>query len=468
MLRRFQAVMIVSAAASTCLAQGRLIAVDSARVMYQVNMATGARTPIGNVSVNAGVTGGLAYDCASQTMYVTSTSNDALYRLDVATGVATLVGPYGDATVTMHGIEWDISTGRLFGVSSHNNGLYFLNTTTGAATLVGTSGLTSFTNLGYHADSDVMYATNALTDSFYTINRATGAATLVGPLVGPTNPNSLAFNFENNLLYMADAGLDNLYTIQPDTGAAALVGSMSPGNILGLAYVPSGGIADATEPVGVGDLTSINVTLSGAKAEIFRIRICNRRTFSATTVGGATIDTTLFLFNAAGMGVVQNDDVPPGNPGEGTPQSLITSEHTIPLTPGIYYLAVSSGRNPSSARCHEPSLMWADTPADTERTPDGPGAGAPLVAWDGVGVDGDVTIFLTGVGYMAQECPPPCDGDVNCDLALDGFDVETQERAIGGDATDYCRVNPDFNFDVALDGFDVEAVELVVGGGPCP
>ncbi len=67
-------------------------------------------------------------------------------------------------------------------------------------------------------------------------------------------------------------------------------------------------------------------------------------------------------------------------------------------------------------------------------------------------------------------CPPApvCDGDVNCDFALDGFDVEVQEKAVGGDVTDYCQPDPDFNGDFALDGFDVEAVEQVVGGGACP
>lgn len=61
-----------------------------------------------------------------------------------------------------------------------------------------------------------------------------------------------------------------------------------------------------------------------------------------------------------------------------------------------------------------------------------------------------------------------CDPDVNCDFALDGFDVEVQEKAVGGDLVDYCQVDPDYNRDFALDGFDVEAVELSVGGGPCP
>lgn len=72
--------------------------------------------------------------------------------------------------------------------------------------------------------------------------------------------------------------------------------------------------------------------------------------------------------------------------------------------------------------------------------------------------------------YLGNVTPPPagCDGDVNCDLALNGLDVEVQELAIGGDMTDFCQSNPDFNGDFALNGLDVEAVEQVVGGGPCP
>ena len=63
---------------------------------------------------------------------------------------------------------------------------------------------------------------------------------------------------------------------------------------------------------------------------------------------------------------------------------------------------------------------------------------------------------------------PPCDGDVNCDGNLDGFDVQVMEAATGGDLTDFCQSDPDFNHDGNLDGFDVEAVEVVTGGGPCP
>lgn len=67
---------------------------------------------------------------------------------------------------------------------------------------------------------------------------------------------------------------------------------------------------------------------------------------------------------------------------------------------------------------------------------------------------------------VPDECA--CSPDVNCDFALDGFDVAAQERAIGGDTTDYCLPDPDYNGDFALDGFDVAAVESGVGGGDCP
>ncbi|GJQ31122.1 MAG: hypothetical protein HBSAPP03_30060 [Phycisphaerae bacterium] len=63
---------------------------------------------------------------------------------------------------------------------------------------------------------------------------------------------------------------------------------------------------------------------------------------------------------------------------------------------------------------------------------------------------------------------PACSGDVNCDGATNGVDVEVQELAVGGDLSDYCLPDADFNGDGAVNGTDVEAVELVVGGGPCP
>lgn len=85
--------------------------------------------------------------------------------------------------------------------------------------------------------------------------------------------------------------------------------------------------------------------------------------------------------------------------------------------------------------------------------------------------------LVVAVDYTPQsvvvrvvQCTPclPCDGDINCDGNLDGFDVQTMELAVGGDLADFCQADPDFNNDGNIDGFDVQAVELVVGGGFCP
>ncbi len=215
---------------------GTLYAVDSARVIYTIDPATGVKTPIGNVSPNAGTTAGLAYDPTSNTVYLTSTNNDSLYTLDLATGAATLVGSYG-VDVFMHGLEWDSSTGTLYGASSSPNTFYNISTATGLATEVGGMGLTSFTNLGYDSVNDRMYATNSSTDSFYSIDRSTGALSLIGPLLGPTNPNGLAYVPEIQTMYLVDNSTDTLYTLNLATGAATAVGSTGGGNLLGLVYV---------------------------------------------------------------------------------------------------------------------------------------------------------------------------------------------------------------------------------------
>ena len=212
-----------------------IVAVDSARPLFEVNIATGAKTQFGTVSANAGTCGGLAVGAAN-TVYLTSTSLDSLFTLDLPTGTATLVGAYGDPAIVMHGLEYVAATDTLYGLSSHNNGLYNINKTTGVATLIGTSTLTSFTNLGWNSATGVMYATNSGTDSLYTINLANGAATLIGPLNGPTNPHGLAFNPDNGVLYLVDTGTDGFYSINTTTGAATLLGSMGAGNLLGLTY----------------------------------------------------------------------------------------------------------------------------------------------------------------------------------------------------------------------------------------
>ncbi len=270
---------------------GTLVAVDGSRVLYQIDMTTGAKTMIGTVSSNAGTTAGLARNSSNGTIYLTSTGNDSVYTLDLTTGNATLIGAYGDTTLVMHGLEWDGSTGTLYGGSNGN--LYTINPTTGVAALVGTSGLTSFTNLGYDSANDAMYATNSGTDSFYSVDRTTGAMTLIGVLgAGSTNPNGLAFNTENNTMYMVDNSADNLYTINLTTGAATLVGSTGTGNLLGLVFIPD---VSTTVPFCFGDGSgtacpcgNAGITGNGCASSV-NAAGANLTTSGSASIGGDTL-----------------------------------------------------------------------------------------------------------------------------------------------------------------------------------
>lgn len=196
------AIGLVAMASTAVASGGRMIAVDSSRALYDIDITTGAKTQFGTVSSNAGTTAGLAYDPVSQTMYLTSTSLDSLFTLDITTGTATLVGPYDASTpaIVMHGLEYDPSTGKLYGFSSHNTGTFYeIDKNTGAATMIGTvSGTLSFQNLGYNSDTNVMYMTSGgrtggISDALHTVDPLTGAVIDIGPLGASTNPNGLAY-----------------------------------------------------------------------------------------------------------------------------------------------------------------------------------------------------------------------------------------------------------------------------------
>ncbi|CAG0952099.1 hypothetical protein PHYC_00254 [Phycisphaerales bacterium] len=62
---------------------------------------------------------------------------------------------------------------------------------------------------------------------------------------------------------------------------------------------------------------------------------------------------------------------------------------------------------------------------------------------------------------------PPCDPDVNCDGAVNGFDVEATEQAVNGDFSNFCQASADLNGDGAENGFDIETEEQRVNGAPC-
>ncbi|CAG0980949.1 hypothetical protein PHYC_01762 [Phycisphaerales bacterium] len=62
---------------------------------------------------------------------------------------------------------------------------------------------------------------------------------------------------------------------------------------------------------------------------------------------------------------------------------------------------------------------------------------------------------------------PPCDPDVNCDGAVNGFDIQATEEAVNGDFTNFCQASADLNGDGAVNAFDIEIEEQRVNGAPC-
>jgi hypothetical protein len=63
-------------------------------------------------------------------------------------------------------------------------------------------------------------------------------------------------------------------------------------------------------------ITKIRGTIGGANdVDVYAIYISDPSTFSATTIGGTTLDTALWLFDEDGKGVVYNDDNPDATTG---------------------------------------------------------------------------------------------------------------------------------------------------------
>ena len=172
--------------------------------------------------------------------------------------------------------------------------------------------------------------------------------------------------------------------------AASLLGGVANGQT----WTESGDAPDllpGQETSGSGALTQIDGNHDANDADLYKITISDAGTFSATTVGGTSLDTQLFLFDSNGMGISHNDDDPQG----GGLQSRITGVF-VP-GPGVYYLAVSTwNMDPNSTG----GLIFQSTPFNIEHPADGPGAGSPLLNWTPGGTTaGTYSIFLTGAGF---------------------------------------------------------------------
>jgi hypothetical protein len=182
-------------------------------------------------------------------------------------------------------------------------------------------------------------------------------------------------------------------------------------------------------------ITQINGTHTADDVDMYAICIPDPAAFSATTVGGATWDTQLWLFNANGLGVVFNDDNPAGGL-----QSRITGA-LVPAA-GTYYLAIS--RYDRDAQNCSDAAIWADTPFNTERAPDGPGAAGRVGSWGGAtAAGGAYSIFLTGVRdatpVSLQACPPYDGWDEASNGGGDAGDLPANAQKVHSSDSDPCQ-----------------------------
>lgn len=175
----------------------------------------------------------------------------------------------------------------------------------------------------------------------------------------------------------------------------------------------------AQAPVGNGALTTISGTL-GADADVYLIQIDSPAAFAASTVGGASFDTQLFLFDERGRGITGRDDN-----GGGVLQTTLTGQF-VPVA-GRYYLAISPwDRDPIAAG----GEIWAD--AADERRPDGPRAKELLSGWNGTGSGSLYTITLAGVSFPGQQLVLPDNHHLSESASFAGAGSASWFRAGGG------------------------------------
>ena len=170
----------------------------------------------------------------------------------------------------------------------------------------------------------------------------------------------------------------------------------------------AGDLPETAQSTGSDPITKIRGTIGGANdVDVYAIYISDPDAFSATTIGGTSLDTALWLFDENGKGVVHNDDNPDATTGT---QSRIDNRTNCITQPGRYYLAVSISLR-RAAGCGD-GLIWATTPARGVRCPDGPESTSRVGGWSGTSSStGTYIIFLTGVSGATAgdpaDCPPP-------------------------------------------------------------
>ncbi len=174
-------------------------------------------------------------------------------------------------------------------------------------------------------------------------------------------------------------------------------------------------IPTANKPNGIGPLQSIGGTLEGSVdgkplpdfEDVYEIFIADpinfrARTFTTIDGGSATFNTTLFLFDPAGQGLLANNDAFPGELGSQLLPMSDDGTGVVINIPGIYYLAICGvGNQPLSPGG---PIFQFGSPFEISG-PDGPGGPLPLSSWQGPGEAGEYVIHLEGVQFVPRAEP---------------------------------------------------------------
>lgn len=187
----------------------------------------------------------------------------------------------------------------------------------------------------------------------------------------------------------------------------------------------AGDTPETAQSTGSGTLTAIQGDLETDGVDMYAIYITDSSSFSASTVGGATWDTQLFLFDSNGKGVVSEDDT------DGT-QSTINNTNGCIQGPGLYYLAITRF-NKDPLGCEGVGL-WS---SNDNNCPNGPESTSRVASWtSSSSTAGAYTITLMGVEGATvgdpDDCPPPPSG-VEWNESDDAGDLPETAQATGTD-----------------------------------
>lgn len=168
--------------------------------------------------------------------------------------------------------------------------------------------------------------------------------------------------------------------------------------------------ASAQAPTGGTTLAKISGELGGAAPrggsmgdfqDMYEIIIKDVDEFSATVTddaGGPTFDTQLWLFDAAGRGVLGNNDssVSPVNGGSAFGNMATDATGSRVMGTGRYFLAISGlGSSPLDGAGN---LIFNIASGTEVSGPDG--STMPISGWTGPGATGFYTITLTGASFV--------------------------------------------------------------------